>query len=265
MRVPCAYANWKMNKTLPEALEFIYEFVPALFREVKEDAVGVAIFPPAPYIHPIREELGDDSPVFIGAQDVYPEKDGAFTGELSGQILRSAGATHVIVGHSERRHIIGEDNAMVARKLARALRDRLIPVLCVGEQLRDREAGRANETVEEQLETAWTGHEVTGGALIAYEPVWAIGTGRNAEPRDAQEMCSRIRAWIAKHFTPETAAATRILYGGSVTADNIAHYVKLPDVDGALVGGASLDPKEFLGIARAIAARRQGGKAQDGS
>jgi triosephosphate isomerase len=259
MRIPCAYANWKMNKTLPEALEFIYEFVPAFFRDVKEGQIGVAVFPPAPYIWPLRKELGDDSPLFIGAQDIATEKEGAFTGEISGNILRSAGASHVIVGHSERRHKMGESNDVVAKKLDRSVRDRIIPVLCVGEELRDREADRTKTVVAEQLESAWTGHEVTGGALIAYEPVWAIGTGKSAEPRDAQEMCSFIRGWIAKHFTPETAAAIRILYGGSVNSENIGQYVRLDDVDGALVGGASLDPKEFLKIAKAIAASRKGG------
>jgi len=253
MRIPCAYANWKMNKTLSEALEFIYEFVPSLYRTVQEGEIGVTIFPPSPYIHSLRNELGDDIPMFIGAQDISTEPSGAFTGEVGGSILRSVGATHVIIGHSERRHAMGETNETVARKLARTLKDRLIPVLCVGEELRDREAGRAREVVEEQLESAWTGHEVTGGALIAYEPVWAIGTGKNAEPRDAREMCYFIRAWIAKHFTPETAAAIRILYGGSVTTENVAQYMKLPDVDGALIGGASLDPKEFLEICRLIA------------
>ncbi len=261
MRTPCAYANWKMHKTLPEALEFVYEFVPSLFSKVTENDVGVAIFPPAPYIWPIRNELGDESPIFIGAQDIYPEKEGAFTGELSGNILRSAGATHVLIGHSERRHVLGDNNEIVKKKLARALRDRLIPVLCVGEQLRDHEANRTVEVVKEQLESAWTGHEVTGGALIAYEPVWAIGTGKNAEPRDAQKMCSWIREWAANHFTPETAATIRILYGGSVNPDNISQYVQLPDVDGVLVGGASLDPKSFLEIARATASSGGGGTA----
>jgi len=259
MRIPCAYANWKMNKTLKEALDFVYEFVPAFFRDIDENSVGVAIFPPAPYIYPIRQELGDESPLFIGAQDINPEKDGAFTGEISGAILRSAGASHVIIGHSERRHKLGETNDLVAKKLSRTLKERMVPVLCVGEQLRDREENKAKAVVEEQLISAWTGHEVTGGALIAYEPVWAIGTGKNAEPRDAQEMCSFIRGWCARHFTPETAKAVRILYGGSVTPENISHYVKLEDVDGALVGGASLDPKQFLTIARAIAA--SGGKS----
>lgn len=259
MRIPCAYANWKMHKTLKEALEFVYEFVPALFRTVKEGSVGVTIFPPAPYIWAIRQELTDQSPIFIGAQDIHTEKDGAFTGGISGNILRSVGATHVIVGHSERRHIAGDTNEIVGKKLKRVLSDRLIPVLCVGEQLREREEGKALAVVEEQLSTAWTGQEVTGGGLIAYEPVWAIGTGKNAEPKDAQEMCSFIRNWVSKHFTPETASAIRILYGGSVKPDNIEHYVKLPDVDGALVGGASLDPKEFLEIARTIARTGGGG------
>ena len=258
MRIPCAYANWKMHKSLSEALEFIYGFVPSMFRSVKEGTISIAVFPPAPYIWPLRKELGEDSPIFIGAQDLYTEADGAYTGAISGKILRSAGASHVIVGHSERRHVMGEDDATVARKLSRALADRLVPVLCVGEQLRDREAGRTREVVSEQLATAWEGHDVTGGAIIAYEPVWAIGTGKNAEPKDAQEMCSWIRNWISDRFTPETAAAVRILYGGSVSPENIVHYAKLPDVDGALVGGASLDPSKFLAIAKAIASR--GGK-----
>jgi triosephosphate isomerase (TIM) len=255
MRVPCAYANWKMNKTMGEALDFIYKFVPSFFRTAKEGSLGVAIFPPATYIWALRKELGDDSPVFIGGQDLYTEKEGAFTGAISGQILRSAGASHVLVGHSERRHVMGDDNPTVAKKLKRALSDRLIPVLCVGEQLRDRESGHAKDIVAEQLSTAWEGHEVTGGALIAYEPVWAIGTGKNAEPGDAQTMCKWIRSWVAERFTPETAASVRILYGGSVSPENIVHYAKLADVDGALVGGASLDPDKFLAIAKAIAAK----------
>jgi triosephosphate isomerase (TIM) len=255
MRIPCAYANWKMYKTVGEALEFVYKFVPSLFRTVKEGSLGVAIFPPAPYIWPMRQELGEQSPVFIGGQDLYTEKEGAFTGAISGQILRSAGASHVLVGHSERRHVMGEDNAFVAKKLKRALADRLIPVLCVGEQLRDRESGHAKDLVAEQLSTAWEGHEVTGGALIAYEPVWAIGTGKSAEPGDAETMCKFIRGWMAERFTPETAASVRILYGGSVSPDNIASYAKLPDLDGALVGGASLDPEKFLAISKAIASK----------
>jgi triosephosphate isomerase (TIM) len=255
MRIPCAYANWKMYKTVGEALEFVYKFVPALFRTVKEGSLGVAIFPPAPYIWPIRQELGDESPVFIGGQDLYTEKEGAFTGAVSGQILRSAGASHVLVGHSERRHVMGEDNAFVAKKLKRALADRLIPVLCVGELLRDRESGHAKDIVAEQLSTAWEGHEVTGGALIAYEPVWAIGTGKSAEPGDAETMCKFIRSWVAERFTPETAASVRILYGGSVSPENISSYAKLPNLDGALVGGASLDPDKFLAIAKAIASK----------
>jgi len=259
MRIPCAYANWKMNKTLSEALDYIYKFVPAFFKDIDESSIGVSIFPPAPYIWPIRKELGDESPLFIGAQDIFHEKGGAFTGELSGAILRSAGASHVLIGHSERRHKLGENNDLVAKKLGRTLSERMVPVLCVGEQLRDREANRTKEVVEEQLSSAWTGHEVTGGAIIAYEPVWAIGTGKNAEPRDAQEMCSFIREWCARHFTPETAAAIRILYGGSVTPENIEHYVKLDDVDGALVGGASLNPDQFLKIAQKIVA--SGGKS----
>jgi triosephosphate isomerase len=242
-----------MHKTLKEALEFVYKFVPALFSKVSEKSLGVAIFPPAPYIWPIRRELGDESPIFIGGQDLHTEKDGAFTGAISGAILRSAGASHVIVGHSERRRKFNEDNMMVSRKLSRALKDRLIPVLCIGETIEEREAGRTKDILIEQLKTAWEGHEVTGGALIAYEPVWAIGTGKNADPSDVQDMCTFIRSWLSDFFTAETAATVRILYGGSVEPANIADYAKLPDVDGALVGGASLDPDKFLAISLAIA------------
>jgi triosephosphate isomerase (TIM) len=259
MRIPCAYANWKMNKSLGEALEYIYKYVPALLRTVKDGSVGVAIFPPSPYLWPIRQEFEDTSiPIFLGGQNLAAEKDGAFTGEVSGSMLRSVGATHVIVGHSERRHVFGEDNALVAKKLKRAISDRLIPVLCVGELLRDRESGKAKDVIAEQLSTAWEGHEVTGGALIAYEPVWAIGTGKNAEPGDAETMCKFIRGWIAERFTTETAASVRILYGGSVSPENITSYAKLPDVDGALVGGASLDPDKFLEISKGIAAKSGG-------
>jgi triosephosphate isomerase len=242
-----------MHKTLKEALEFVYKFVPALFSKVSEKSLGVAIFPPAPYIWPIRRELGDESPIFIGGQDLHTEKDGAFTGAISGAILRSAGASHVIVGHSERRRKFNEDNMMVSRKLSRALKDRLIPVLCIGETIEEREAGRTKDILIEQLKTAWEGHEVTGGALIAYEPVWAIGTGKNADPSDVQDMCAFIRSWLSDFFTAETAATVRILYGGSVELANIADYAKLADVDGALVGGASLDPDKFLAISLAIA------------
>lgn len=259
MRIPCAYANWKMNKTLFEALDFVYKFVPGLFSEIKEGSIGVTIFPPAPFIWPMRQELGESSPIFIGAQNIHAEKEGAFTGELSGSIIRSAGATHVLIGHSERRNIFGEDNAMIAKKLGRALRDRIIPILCVGENLRERESGKAKEIVEEQLAMAWEGQEVTGGALIAYEPVWAIGTGKNAEPKDAQAMAEFVRDWVARYFTPETAGTMRILYGGSVSPENISNYAKLPDIDGALVGGASLDTKAFLEIAKAIAKAGPGG------
>jgi triosephosphate isomerase len=248
-----------MNKTLSEAMDYIYEFVPALFRDVDESSISVTIFAPSPFIHAMRSELGDESPMYIGAQDLHFEKDGAWTGETSGTQVRSAGATHVLVGHSERRTKCNEDNSTVGKKLTRALKDRLIPVLCVGEKLMDREAGKTRDVVAEQLGYAWEGLEVTGGAIIAYEPVWAIGTGKQAEPKDAQEMCGFIRNWIKERFTPETASAIRILYGGSITSSISKSYTNLPDVDGVLVGGASLDLNEFLAITRAFAAKVAGG------
>ncbi len=194
--------------------------------------------------------------VAVGAQDVYFEKDGAFTGEVSTAMLRDAGATMVIVGHSERRHVLGETNETVAQKLAAALRDGLTPILCVGELLSERDSGEAQAVVEKQLATAFHGISaaIAARVVVAYEPVWAIGTGRTASPQDAEEMHSMARRWLAERAGVDPGSA-RILYGGSVKPDNAAALIARRQVDGFLVGGASLDPGSFIAIAEAATGR----------
>jgi triosephosphate isomerase len=196
------------------------------------------------------------TPIAVGAQDLHWEEGGAFTGEVSGAMLRDAGATMVIVGHSERRHVMGESNEIVARKLAAALRDALEPILCVGELLSERDAGQEKAVVEKQLSAAFHGvtADVAAGVVIAYEPVWAIGTGRTASPEDAESMHKSVRAWLAEHYGA-VADEVRILYGGSVKPDNADGLIRQDNVDGFLIGGASLDPASYIAIAEAAQTR----------
>jgi triosephosphate isomerase len=239
-------ANWKMNHTVATATEFIVPLRAALPRLT---AVDLAIFPSFFCVRPLTEKLAGTS-VAVGAQDLFWEESGAFTGEVSGAMIRDAGGTMVIVGHSERRHILGETNEVVARKLRAALRDGLTPIVCVGELLSERDAGHQNAVVETQLAAAFHDMDEAVAALviIAYEPVWAIGTGRTASPLDAQSMQAAIRAWLGNHYG-RTAEEMRILYGGSVKPDNAAGLAAQPDVDGFLIGGASLDPASYVAIA----------------
>jgi triosephosphate isomerase len=213
--------------------------------------VDLAIFPSFFCVRPLADVL-EGTPVAVGAQDLYWETSGAFTGEVSGAMLKDAGASMVIVGHSERRHLLGETNEIVARKLDAALRDALTPILCVGELVAERDAGEQNAVVEKQLAAAFQGigAAVAARVVIAYEPVWAIGTGRTALPQDAQAMQAAIRAWLGNHYGA-SAQVMRILYGGSVKPDNAAGLATQPDVDGFLIGGASLDPASFVAIAEA--------------
>jgi triosephosphate isomerase (TIM) len=241
-------ANWKMNHTVATATEFVVPLRAALPRLARVD---LAIFPSFFCVHALAEALKGTG-VAVGAQDLHWEESGAFTGEVSGAMIRDAGATMVIVGHSERRHLLGDTNEIVARKLGAALRDALTPILCVGELLAERDAGEQNAVVERQLASAFheMGAAVAARVVIAYEPVWAIGTGRTASPQDAQSMQAAIRAWLGVHYG-RTAEAMRILYGGSVKADNAVGLAAQPDVDGFLIGGASLDPASFVAIAEA--------------
>jgi triosephosphate isomerase (TIM) len=247
MRRPLIAGNWKMYKTIPEAV--------ALAREVAAGAGSAAgdvlVAPPFTALHAVRQALGG-SAVALGGQDMHWESEGAFTGAVSPLMLRDAGCTHVILGHSERRQLFGETDESVARKAAAALAQALTPILCVGETLAERESGRTMEVVERQVERALRAlsPDQVAGLVIAYEPVWAIGTGRTATPAQAQELHSFIRRRVATSHGEPAAGAARILYGGSVKPDNIGALMAEPDIDGALVGGASLAAQSFLKIVR---------------
>lgn len=241
--------NWKMNKTIAEG----ELFADGLKSSVGDHDCEFAVFPPffsVPFVSARLEGTG----VTVGAQDLFWEKSGAFTGEISAEMIADAGATAVLVGHSERRHEIGETNDVVSRKLKAALDAGLVPILCVGETLEDREAGDAEPYVRIQLESAVAGltvHEVVR-MILAYEPVWAIGTGRTASAEDADTMHRFVRTFMENRFGAELAASIRILYGGSVKPENATALLGKEDIDGALIGGASLDLDTFLGIAAAV-------------
>ncbi len=245
-------ANWKMNKRVREAVDFADAFRPFV---ASLDRCDLVIFPSFFCIGPLARALAG-TPVAVGAQDVYWEREGAFTGEVSSAMVMDAGATSVLVGHSERRHVIGEPDDLVARKLHAALDGGLKPVLCVGETLAEREAGHERDVVSRQLSSAFAGRDAGDAArtVIAYEPVWAIGTGRTATPDDAETMHRAIRAWLGDRFGADTAAAIRIQYGGSAKPDNAADLLARDEIDGLLVGGASLDARSFAAIAGAIPA-----------
>ncbi len=247
MRRPLLAGNWKMYKTVPEGVALAQEIRAGLALPLKDRDVLVA--PPFTALGAVAEALrGSD--VLLGAQNMHWEREGAFTGEISPAMLKQVGCSHVILGHSERRHIFGESDDMVARKTRAAVDNGLTPVVCVGETLPERESNRTLEVVERQLERALRGlsADEASRAVVAYEPVWAIGTGRNATPEQAQEVHAFIRKRVGATHGEPAAAALRILYGGSVKPDNIDGLMAQPDLDGALVGGASLKAESFLRI-----------------
>lgn len=247
MRTPLIAANWKMHNTVLESVQFAKDFLP-LIADI--EGVEIVICPPFTSLFPLQDKLAATK-VHIGAQDVFWEEKGAFTGEISPLMLASIGCTYVIVGHSERRQLLGETDVSVNRKLKAALMHGLTPILCVGETLQERKNNRAREVVKSQLDGALKDMALTGANLvIAYEPVWAIGTGVNASTDDAQEMIGFIRDYVAKMYNSEEADAVRILYGGSVKPDNIEGFMAREDIDGALVGGASLEPETLAKIVR---------------
>jgi len=248
MRIPIVAANWKMHKTVAEAEAYFRKLL-ALVPE--SPGVELVVFPSATALHVAAREL-EESPIAWGAQTAHPEPQGAFTGEVSVVQITDLGASYLICGHSERRHIFGEDDAFVAAKVKAALKAGLIPILCVGETLEQREGGQAWTVVERQLSAALSGIELPSPEklVIAYEPVWAIGTGVPARPQDAQEMAAQIRNWLGGRFGG-LGEQVRIQYGGSVMPENARDFLSLPDIDGALVGGASLDPEKFWTIAQA--------------
>ena len=252
MRKPLMVGNWKMNLNHLEAIAVTQKLVYSI-NDKDYDAVDVAITPPFTDIRSIQTLIdGDRLRLTYGAQDLSPEIGGAFTGDISGSMLRKLGCTYVIVGHSERRAIHGESDGLVNRKIKAALSNELTPIFCVGEELSVRESGTHVSHIIRQIRGGLAGltKPELKKIVIAYEPVWAIGTGKVATPEDAQEVCSAIRDEVENIGSQEIAVAMRILYGGSVKSGNIAEIMKMADVDGALIGGASLDPEEFARIVK---------------
>lgn len=241
VRRPLFVANWKMNKTMAETKEFLNTFntynLPA--------SSDVAIC--APFIDlPV---LADQAKVAVGAEDVYPADKGAFTGEISAEMLKECAVRYVIIGHSERRQLLGESDAFVAEKYHYCTKNGLVPILCVGESLEQREAGEAEAWCKAQLDAVFTGAEtLPEEVIVAYEPIWAIGTGKTATSADAQQMIGALRAHLAGLIGDEQAASARLLYGGSAKASNIRELMAQPDIDGGLIGGASLAPDSFLAL-----------------
>jgi triosephosphate isomerase len=251
-RRPLIAGNWKMNLTVPEAEDLVRKLV-GNFPPDLHQRVDVAVIPPFPLLTAVRAALSNEDPfVMCGGQDLSPHDKGAHTGDVSGPMLCSVGCRYVVVGHSERREDHGEDDALVGAKVAAALRHGLTPILCVGEGLEVREAGRHVEHTLAQVAAALDGVSTddAAGVVIAYEPVWAIGTGKVATPDDAQEVCGAIREQLRSLYDDAVADRVRILYGGSVNAKNVADLMTRPDVDGGLVGGASLDADGFAALCK---------------
>ena len=246
MRKPIIAGNWKLNNTITEAVQL----VEGLKRELSDvTEVEIVVCPVATAIATVRD-VTIDTNIGLGAQNLYFEDSGAFTGEVSAPLIKDAGATYVIIGHSERRQYFGETNESVNKKIRAALKHDLTPIVCVGEVLEDRESGKTFDVIQKQCEESLAGltNEEVLKIVIAYEPVWAIGTGKTATPDQAQEVHKFIRDLLAKQFNGEVAAALRIQYGGSVKPENAAELMAKEDIDGALVGGASLKVEPFVGI-----------------
>jgi triosephosphate isomerase (TIM) len=248
-RRPMMAANWKMNKTVREAQEYMAALLP---RAADTEGVDVAVFAPFTCLSEVAR-MAEDSPVIAGAQNLYFEDYGAFTGEISAPMLLDVGAEAVIVGHSERREIFGETDGMVARKTAKAVEAGLLPVVCVGETKEERDAGDMWEKVSGQVTRVMEELDDPGGdsLVFAYEPIWAIGTGDTATPEDAQDAIGRIRDLLREIEGGDFADEVRILYGGSVKPENAAEIMAQKDVDGALVGGASLEVESFMELVEA--------------
>ena len=252
MRKPLMAGNWKMNLNHLEAIAVTQKLVYSL-DDKDYDAVDVAIIPPFTDIRSVQTLIdGDRLRLTYGAQDLSPEASGAFTGDISGSMLHKLGCTYVLAGHSERRSIHSESDALVNRKIKSALAHEMVPIFCVGEELAVRESGAHVSHVIRQIRGGLEGltKPELKKIVIAYEPVWAIGTGKVATPEDAQEVCAAIREEVENIGSPEIAAAMRILYGGSVKSSNVVEIMAKPDVDGALIGGASLDPEELAKIVK---------------
>jgi triosephosphate isomerase len=246
MRTPLVAANWKMYKTVQEAVAFLKD-LKKLVKDV--DDVDMVVAPPFTALHSAAEAARDSS-IAIAGQDLYWEREGAFTGEISGRMLKEAGADYVIIGHSERRTKFGETDQHVNRKVKAALEAGLTPIVCVGETLDEREGGQTMAVIDRQLRAALDGvpPRTVAALAVAYEPVWAIGTGRNATAAQAQEVHAHIRGRLRGWFGADSADSCRVIYGGSVKPANARELMREADVDGALVGGASLEVAGFVEI-----------------
>ena len=249
MRRKLIAGNWKMNTNRASAV--------ALARGIVDRAgdlkdLDLLVCPPTVYLDAVNEVLSD-TPVALGGQNMYHETDGAFTGETSAAMLLDVGCQYVILGHSERRHILGETDADVNRKALAALAAGLVPIVCVGELLAEREAGQTTAVIQRQFDGSLAGVQADQieRLVIAYEPVWAIGTGKVATPEQAEEVHADLRRLLAERYNDRSAQSVRILYGGSVKPSNAGELLSQPNIDGALVGGASLKVEDFLGIASA--------------
>ena len=251
-RKPLVAGNWKMHNNHFQAIALTQKLAFSLTGK-DFDAVDVAVLPPFTALRSVQTLIeGDKLRLQHGAQDISPHDEGAYTGDVSGSMLAKLGCHYVLAGHSERRKYHGEDNALVNAKVKAALRSAITPVLCIGEPLEVRQAGDHIAYTLAQLDGGLAGlkDEQVGGMVVAYEPVWAIGTGEVATPEDAQEVCAAIRGRVSAVHGDGVAAGARILYGGSVKPDNMAAIMAQPDIDGGLVGGASLDAGEFVRICR---------------
>ncbi|HSL23143.1 MAG TPA: triose-phosphate isomerase [Vicinamibacterales bacterium] len=246
MRMPFIAANWKMYKTVHDAVVYIKEFR-SMVKDI--DDVEIVVAPPFTAIH-AAAEAARNTKIGVAGQDLYWERDGAFTGEVGAAMIKEAGAEYVIVGHSERRRLFHETDATVNRKAVAALGAGLLPIVCIGETLEEREQQQTMTVLDRQIKEGFDGltGEQVASLVIAYEPVWAIGTGRNATPEQANEAHAHIRSRLRQWFGGQAADQCHVIYGGSVKPDNIAELASLPDVDGALVGGASLDVRGFFDI-----------------
>lgn len=250
-RSPIIAANWKMNHTPSETAAFFEAFLPQF---PEPTSVDIVVAPSFVSLAKASEYLAGQSTVALSAQNMSPEASGAYTGEISADMLLSVGCRYVILGHSERRSLYGEDDAFINRKVHAALGANLVPILCIGESLEERDGGRLETVLTEQLEGSLAGIDATQmpGVVIAYEPVWAIGTGRTATADDAQEMCAAVRGALRERY-PDFGARVRVLYGGSMKPSNAAELLAKPDVNGGLIGGASLEIDDLLAIERATA------------
>lgn len=248
MRKPIIAGNWKMFKTRDEALQFIYAVANEMPSNEKVDSVICSQFT---VLRCLVKRQGEQ--LRIGAQNMHFADEGAYTGEVSGQMLKSIGVSYVVIGHSERRAMFNETDESVNKKLLKAFECELTPILCVGESLEEREGGKTEEVIGKQIELDLAGltKEQVKTLVIAYEPIWAIGTGRTATSQVADETCGFIRQTVAKLYDEETAEAIRIQYGGSVKTSNIDELMSMPNIDGALIGGASLKADDFIKLVNA--------------